>query len=218
MNGNCRDEQGVKVLGCSLSLQDLDPDNLSRILAHQDLFTIRTLSKAIKDRIENSRLISSIRLSAQGSTEATASFFECFESQTIADHHSWNASTGWFRSYLNAVRSGLNPDNKLCFDVDDSNLHTLSDGLASTLQFRGANLRIRCLCLHVRCGCRDLKTSFALLSGLQDSARRVELRLEFTRRPPLSLLTITQDLTNLPESFSVVELAVRCCTTAHPSQ
>ena len=142
---------------------------------------------------------------------ATASFFATFQgSLTIESRYGWSGLTGWFRSYLDAFHLGLSPEQQnLSVDVEECSLSDLSQHLARALKSRGSTLRIRRLCIFFRCNGRDLEKSFALLSGLQQLATSIDLRLEITPRPPVALQTITPLFASLPRCISLVEVAIR---------
>ena len=130
------------------SLQDLDFDSLNHIFSKQNLFLIRSLSKGIKDRVDNTPL-AAIKLSAEGTKQATASFFSSFQGLLmIESQHGWSASAGWFRSYLD---TGLNPNHELSLDIDDSNIHVLLENFTKSYLTLGKSTKMRrhkCCCVR----------------------------------------------------------------------
>lgn len=188
------------------SLQDLDFDSLNHIFSKQNLFLIRSLSKGIKDRVDNTPL-AAIKLSAEGTKQATASFFSSFQGLLmIESQHGWSASAGWFRSYLD---TGLNPNHELSLDIDDSNIHVLLENFTKSYLTLGKSTKMRRLHLFFRSNCRDLENSYTSLAGLHQFATRIVLRLDIGLRPPLALQTIIRHLANLPDSVSIVDLTIR---------
>ena len=193
-------------------LYDLTSDNLKNVLANQNLFALRTLSKGIKDRID--RLPQTvIRLSAEGTSRASTSFFKSFHgSLIVGSRHGWSASTGWFRSYLDDLDLGLHPDQSLSVHVDEDNVRDLSEALSRIQQNCRCErfLRIRHLCLFFVGGVRDPENSFAVLAGLQEFVASIDLHLQITIRLPLTLQRIARNIASLPRCFSIVEVSTRC--------
>ena len=156
-----------------------------------------------------------IKLSQEGSKTATSSFFTSFhEGLVIGTHHGWIESSGWYRSYLNAIELGLNLDHTLHLGVDEKQLAAFSKNLKAALNLRGCTQRIKIVSLYLRADVGERETLFDLLRGLIDSVENVSLRLELMRQPTASLQLIAQHLAGLSPCLSFVELTVRLRCTA----
>ena len=190
-------------------LQHLTSDILQHILSSQNLFSLRRINKAVKDRIEKFPS-TVIKLSQEGSKAATPDFFASFhEGLVIETHHGWIESSGWYRSYLNAIELGLNLDHTLHLGVDENQLTVFSKNLKAALNCRGCPRRIKNVSLYLRAGVGYLETPFDVLQGLRDSVENVALRLELVHRHSSSLQPITQYLAGLSPCISFIELTVR---------
>ena len=191
-------------------LEDLAFDQLKHILSGKNLFNLRSVSKGVKDRIESFPQ-TVIRLSAEGSIDATETFFSSFRGKLDIDsRYGWSLSVGWFRSLLDAICLGLDTEQMLLsLNIDQNNLLPLSESLASALRSRNSDLRIGRLCLFFRGTGRNLERSFASLAIFRELATSIELRLEILRRPPLTLDRVARHIGNLSDRFTIVETSIR---------
>ena len=114
-------------------LHDVPSDVLKAILRSHPVFSLRTVCKGLKTRIENFPEIS-ISLSENGSQNVTADFLRLFKGKvTIGCNQSWSPTTGWFKAVLDAIRLGLIVERIVSLDVNFNTIQALSSDLRNVM-------------------------------------------------------------------------------------